>query len=156
MSHFKLLAEKLLAELERDIRNQVLIDQMKRLNRKQKLMIYVRTHIRQLALILNFVLLAFLILGIARAFADELPKCPDPGVKCKVLFLTQQEEQMLMTQNGILDTAAQGRSLDLGQFSVYLKTRIGSAPQGEVKPIEPPATKPAAAEDKHAAPLDSK
>lgn len=66
--------------------------------------------------------------------------CPDPGVKCKVIFLTQQEEQMLMTPNGILDTAAQGRALELGQFSVYLKTRITNAPQGEVKPV--PASTP--------------
>ena len=43
-----------------------------------------------------------------------------------------------MTQNGILDTAAQGRALDLGQISVYLKTRIASAPAGEIKPVSPP------------------
>jgi hypothetical protein len=158
VTHFKLLAE-----LERDIRNQAVIDQMKRLNRKQKAMIYVRTHIRQLALILNFVILAFLILGIARAFAENAPlvapkpsgeggkiQCPDPGVKCKVIYLNQQEEQMLMVQNGILDTAAQGRALELGQFSVYLKTRIGNAPQGEVKAVPTPA-----AENKPAVPVDS-
>ena len=46
---------------------------------------------------------------------------------------------MLMGQNGILDTAAQAALLDLGQFAVYLKTRIGSAPAGEVKPVTPTA-----------------
>lgn len=79
MTHFKLLAE-----LERDIRNQVIIDQMKHLNRKQKAMIYVRTHIRQLALILNFVILAFLILGVARAFAQDAPLvAPKPQAKAE-------------------------------------------------------------------------
>jgi hypothetical protein len=138
VTHFKLLAE-----LERDIRNQVIIDQMKRLNRKQKLMVFANRRLNFVLLagiLLSLLVWAALIFGITRAFAEDASKiqCPDPGVKCKVLFLTQQEEQMLMTQNGILDTAAQGRSLDLGQFSVYLKTRIGSAPQGEVKPIPVP------------------
>ena len=41
---------------------------------------------------------------------------------------------MLMTKNGILDTAAQARAIDLGQFSVYLKTRIAAAPAGIVTP----------------------
>ena len=79
---------------------------------------------------------AWLLVLVAAVRADELPKCPDPGVKCKVLFLTEQEEQMLMTKNGILDTAAQARAIDLGQFSVYLKTRIAGAPAGEVKAVE--------------------
>ena len=43
---------------------------------------------------------------------------------------------MLMTKNGILDTAAQARAIDLGQFSVYLKTRIAAAPAGEVRKDE--------------------
>ena len=38
----------------------------------------------------------------------------------------------------ILDTAAQGRALDLGQISVFLKTRIASAPAGQIKPVAPP------------------
>ena len=36
------LTHKLVTELERDIRNQVLIDQMKKLTRKGKLMVFVR------------------------------------------------------------------------------------------------------------------
>ena len=82
-----------------------------------------------------------------RGLADELPKCPDPGVKCKILYLTEQEEQMLMTKNGILDTAAQARAIDLGQFSVYLKTRIAAAPAGEVRKDESKPDTPK--EDKH-------
>lgn len=78
-------------------------------------------------------------------------ECPDPGVKCKVLFLNDQEEQMLMTRNGILDTAAQGRALELGQFSVYLKQKIAAAAAGEVKQVPQPAEKnPPAPVDKPA------
>ena len=76
------------------------------------------------------------------AFAQEPPPhavCPVPGESCKILLLSPTEEKMLMIQNGILDTAAQGRALDLGQISVYLKTRIASAPSGVVKPVSPPA-----------------
>ena len=73
----------------------------------------------------------------AERFAIGNIQCPDPGVKCKVLFLNEQEERFLMQPNGVLDTAAQARNLDLGQFVVYLKTRIGSAPAGEVKPVKP-------------------
>ena len=75
-------------------------------------------------------------LALATAVYAEPLQCPTPGEKCKVLFLTEQEEQMLMTKNGILDTAAQARSLDLGQFAVYLKTRIAAAPAGEVRKDE--------------------
>ena len=103
-------------------------------------------------ILLSLLVWAALIFGITRAFAEDASKiqCPDPGVKCKVIYLNQQEEQMLMVQNGILDTAAQGRALELGQFSVYLKTRIGNAPQGEVKAVPTPA-----AENKPAVPVDS-
>ena len=100
---------------------------------------------------INWILLAGILFSLgawaalisyARAddFADRFSgkvQCPDPGVKCKVLFLSEQEERMLMGQNGVLDTAAQARNLDLGQFVVYLKTRIGSAPAGEMKPVKP-------------------
>jgi hypothetical protein len=135
--------EKIVSTIERDIaqtaRNQVVIDRMKTLTPKGRLMLYARTHIRQLALLLNFVIWALIIFGAVKAFAAE---CPTPGEKCKVLYLSEQEERMLMGQNGILDTAAQARSLDLGQFAVYLKTRIGSAPAGEVKPTENKAAAP--------------
>ena len=132
------MTHPLIDQLERDIaqvaRNQVLIDRMKTFKPQGKFMVYARTHIRQLLLLLNFIIVALVIFGAVKAFAAE---CPDPGVKCKVLFLSEQEERMLMGQNGILDTAAQARALDLGQFAVYLKTRIGSAPAGEVKPVKP-------------------
>jgi hypothetical protein len=162
------MTQKLLDQIERDMRNAVVLNQMLKLNRRQKLMV----HLKRINYILIFAIAFCLIFWITviSAFADEQHiQCPDPGVKCKVLFLSAQEEQMLMTQNGILDTAAQGRQLDLGQFSVYLKTRITAAMQGEVKPLPPAPTKPmpepvtpaqpqteTAPSNKSAAPVDNK
>lgn len=158
MTHFKLLQQ-----LERDIRNQVLIDSLKRLpptplqgsgatgNRKEKPMNYLRRHALPIAATaLSFLWIMFCI---TMARADELPKYPCPTAEpCKILTLTSQEERLLTAQNGILDTAAQGRALELGQFSVYLKTRIASAPAGEpVKPAGVP-TPP----EKHDAPESAK
>lgn len=84
-------------------------------------------------------------------------ECPTPAEPCKVLILTPTEEKLLMQQNGILDTAAQARALDLGQFSVYLKTRIANAPQGEIRPLPKPSpaipTPPT--ENKSPEPVDS-
>lgn len=67
--------------------------------------------------------------------------CPTPGEKCKVLFLSEAEEQALMKQNGILDTVAQARNLDLGGVAVYFKTKIGQAVQGEVVKVPDQAPK---------------
>jgi hypothetical protein len=131
MTHFKLIHQ-----LERDIRNQVLIDSLKRLNRKQKIMVHLNRNGLRYAF--GFCALFWMVLCITVVRADELPKYPCPDNQpCKVLTLTPQEEKLLIGQNGILDTAAQGRALELGQFSVYLKTRIATAPAGEV--LQPPA-----------------
>ena len=134
------MTQKIIDTLERDIRNQVLIDQMKKATPRDKIMLalYPLRHFNWwfgTGILFCFATWFFVVFLCTMVFAAE---CPDPGVKCKVLYLTEQEQQMLMTTNGILDTAAQGRALDLGQFSVYLKTRIGLAPQGEVKPLEKP------------------
>jgi hypothetical protein len=126
------MTQKLLEQIERDIRNQVLFDQMKRLNRRQRLMVFLRRN--SLVLAAATLGLLWILFCCTALRADEIkPQCPDPGVKCKILFLSEQEEHMLMGQNGILDTAAQARSLDLGQFAVYLKTRIAAAPAGEIR-----------------------
>jgi hypothetical protein len=147
------MTHKLLDTLERDIRNQVLFDQMKKTpNRRTRLMLHFRDHKRAWLAIAAFAAAwTWALTTCVRADpapqeaspgAVSKPQCPDPGVKCKILFLSEAEEHMLMGQNGILDTAAQARSLDLGQFAVYLKTRIAAAPAGEVK--QPPeAAKPA-------------
>ena len=72
----------------------------------------------------------------ADRFAGKIP-CPTPE-PCKIVVLSQGEEKLLMQPNGILDTAAQARALDLGQFAVYLKTRIANSPAGEnAKPAAP-------------------
>ena len=136
MTHFKLITQ-----IERDIRNQVVIDQMKKLNRRQKLMIAIRRHT---ILPASFILgLLWILFCIAAARADEAakPQCPEPGQKCKVLFLNEQEERLLTGQNGILDTAAQGRQIDLGGFAVYFKSKIATAPAGEVQKVPDVAPK---------------
>jgi hypothetical protein len=133
------VTQKLLTHLERDIRNQVLFDSFRRPTRRTRLMIHWYDRL-PLYVALTGLAAAWLIALSFAVRADELPKCPDPGVKCKILYLTEQEEQMLMTKNGILDTAAQARAIDLGQFSVYLKTRIAGAPAGIVTPV--PASPP--------------
>ena len=147
MSHFKLIAE-----LERDIRNQVVIDQMKRLTPGVKCMIFARRYRLPLCfLVLAAAWTAFCIFASVHASAAE---CAVPGESCKVLILSPQEERLLTGQNGVLDTAAQARALDLGQFSVYLKTRIAGAPAGEPKPTTPDS-KPAASGEAPRSGIDS-
>ena len=142
--------EKIASTIERDIaqlaRNQIVIDKLKRPTRKDKFMLAVHR--------INWLLIAGIVFSIlvwsALITAVRAAECPTPGESCKVLFLSAQEERILTGQNGILDTAAQARALDLGQFAVYLKTRIGSAPAGEMKPQQP-----AAPENKPAEPVDN-
>ena len=140
--------EKIASTIERDIaqlaRNQIVIDKLKRPTRKDKFMLAVhRINWLLIAGIVFSILVWSALITAVRAAeppsqSSGAPSCPNPGEKCKIIYLSEQEERMLMTQNGILDTAAQARALDLGQFAVYLKTRIGSASQGEVKPVEQP------------------
>lgn len=127
--------EKLLAAVDRDLRNHLLFDKLLHPTRKDRLMLAINN--------VNWKFLAVLVFGflfwcVAYASAAEpAPACPNPGEKCKVLYLTQQEEKLLMSPNGVLDTAAQARALDLGQFAVYFKTRIAAAVQGTVVPVKP-------------------
>lgn len=88
------------------------------------------------ALLLSFC--AFLIPTIAHA-AD----CPAGLPSCKVLILSPDEEKFLTAPNGILDTAAQARSLDLGKVVAFFYQKIATAPQGEVKPVKEQPEKPA-------------
>lgn len=64
--------------------------------------------------------------------------CPD-NKPCKVVTIDDQEMKILAGQNGILQTAAQARSLDLGQFVIYFQNKLQNAPAGEVKPAAVPA-----------------
>jgi hypothetical protein len=145
--------EKIAAQIERDVaqvaRNQAAIDKMKSLTLKGKLMAFAR-RLPLDAIIFAAAVLLILVLVTRHARADDLPhaQCPTAGETCKILVLTAQEERMLMGPNGILDTAAQARALDLGQFVVYLKTRIAGAPSGTVQPL--PETKP-----ENTAPVDN-
>lgn len=158
--------EKIASTIERDIaqlaRNQIVIDKLKRPTRKDKFMLAVhRINWLLIAGIVFSILVWSALITAVRAAeppsqSSGAPSCPNPGEKCKVIYLSEQEERMLMVPNGILDTAAQARALDLGQFAVYLKTRIGSAAQGEVKSIPSPATPTPPAENKPTEPVDSK
>jgi hypothetical protein len=140
--------EKIAAQIERDVaqiaRNQVAIDKMKSLTLKGKLMVFAERHPTSIPAAFGFIaaVMVILVCTVARVRADDIPhaQCPTAGEPCKILILSQQEERMLMGPNGILDTAAQARALDLGQFVVYLKTRIANAPAGTVQPL--PETKP--------------
>lgn len=136
----KITFEKLTRELERDIRNQVVIDQMKQLTRGGKFMVRVRQVNWWLIGSVLFSLLAWAIAltWATMVYADDRPACPTPGEACKILYLNAQEERLLTGQNGILDTAAQGRQIDLGGFAVYFKSKIATAPAGQVMPVPPP------------------
>lgn len=148
--------QKLLNELERDIRNQALIDNILRLNRRQKLMVLAKRFNHPLALGALFSIIFWVMFCMAVVHAEDrvlhasdvaagTPEWKDNKVRCptaepcKIVILSAGEEKLLMQQNGILDTAAQARSLDLGQFAVYLKTRIANSPAGEpLKAAEAP------------------
>jgi hypothetical protein len=98
-------------------------------------------------LILSAALLAaaggFLFLFLWAAGIVEAETCPNPGEQCKVITLTPQEEQMLVKQGGVLDSAAAGRYLDLANVVTYFRVKLMQAPAGEVKPA--PAAVPAPA-----------
>lgn len=73
------------------------------------------------------------------AKADPRTDCPDPG-PCKVVTLSAQEEKILIDERGILATAAQARSLDLGSLATYFQQKIARAPAGDVKAEAPKPT----------------
>jgi len=97
-----------------------------------------------IAAIVAFGIISFLVLTASLVLADPLPvlnanfKCPNIGEPCKVILLTPAEEKVLTGPNAILDTAAQGRNIELGGAVVYLKNKIATAPDGEVIPAPKP------------------
>ena len=99
-------------------------------------------HLFIVSMLMWALVIAILAYMLGPVFSTE---CPNPGQPCKVITLTQDEEDILvgkpLKQVGILPTAAQARQLDLGQFVSYFLQKIQSAPQGEVKPL--PDAKPA-------------
>lgn len=74
------------------------------------------------------------------AHADPRTDCPDAN-PCKIVAITAQEEKILLDERGILATAGQARSLDLGGLVVFFQQKIARAPAGDVPKAEPkPAT----------------
>lgn len=75
------------------------------------------------------------------AMAETRTECPDAN-PCKVMLITAQEEKILLDERGILATAAQARSLDLGSLVTYFQQKIAKAPAGDAKEV-PKADEPA-------------
>lgn len=88
----------------------------------------------------TLLLYGFFRLDQARAETIDI-QCPAAAKSCKVLILTPQEVNALVGDKMILQTAAQARSLDLGQVVNYFLTKLAAAPDGKVvapKPAEKP------------------
>ena len=81
-------------------------------------------------------LLPLMLLSTA-ALADDRTTCPD-ATPCKIVALTAQEEKILLDERGILATASQARSLDLGALVVYFQQKLAKAPAGDPKSAEMP------------------
>ena len=73
--------------------------------------------------------------GVPKARAED---CPPNAKSCKVLTLTPEEQDMLVRDKGILQTAVQARPLDLGAVVQYFVNKIEHAAAGKV--VEPPKT----------------
>lgn len=86
--------------------------------------------------------LTFVSLIVLGVFAVRSEECPAGAKSCKVLVLTPEEEQALMQPRGVLDTAREGRPLDLGQVVSYFRERISRAPAGTVPPEAVPVPRP--------------
>lgn len=82
-------------------------------------------------------LLLFVFLTMIAYAAD----CPPGAPSCKVITLTPDEERALTGANMILDTAQQGRALDMTSVANYFRRKIETAPAGGVKKAAP-ETKP--------------
>lgn len=96
-------------------------------------------------MILFRLLIPFLLLTSTAVLAADLPKieCPIPGVPCRVMFLSDNDLNMLMGERGVLSTAAQARNLDLGAYVTYFAQQLRDSQVGEVKP-KPEVPKPSA------------
>lgn len=82
------------------------------------------------------------LLTLASCAPSYAADCPPGAPSCKVITLTPDEERVLTGPNQVLDTAQQGRPLDLAQIVMYFRSKIATAPAGEiVKPA--PAASPA-------------
>lgn len=78
-------------------------------------------------------------IAIVMANAAMAADCPAGAKSCKVITLTPEEEEALVGTGRILDTALQGRFIDLNGAVKYFQDKIAKAPAGIVK-YEKPAT----------------
>lgn len=77
----------------------------------------------------RFIFLAFFLCwGIPARAADPVP-CQTAS-PCKIIILSVEEERALTDPNQILDTAMQGRPLDLSGKVLYFRDKIRNAPPG--------------------------
>jgi hypothetical protein len=82
-----------------------------------------------------FLALPLLLLASTCGFPSRAETCPNGP--CKVITLTQQEEQALTGPNMVLDAAEFARRMDLGQVVAYFRKKIAEAPPGEAPKQEP-------------------
>ncbi len=106
----------------------------------------------------KYLLITVTLLATTSAFAEGNPQCPIPGQQCRILYLSAQEENILTQQNGILDTAAAGRMVDLAAAVAYFKVKITNSIMGEVKPVptDKPVNAPTVQQNNSSAPVDNK
>lgn len=74
------------------------------------------------------------------AFSALAVECPPETPDCKVIYLSPQEVQVLIQQNGALDTAEWGNRKAFEGIAAYFRTKIGNAQAGEKPKL--PAEKP--------------
>lgn len=71
------------------------------------------------------------LLLVSPALADARTDCPNQK-PCKIIMLNEEEEKALLGQNMVLDTAMQGRAIDLGGVVTYFRNKLSTAPMGDV------------------------
>ena len=69
------------------------------------------------------------------AFGQDMPKCQTAS-PCRIIILSAEEEQALMGEKMILDSALNGRMLDMIGPVLYFRRKIEQAPRG--LPPDPP------------------
>jgi len=98
-------------------------------------------NVRYVVLAAAAVLVLAVLFTCNRAGAQEaLPRCQTAS-PCKIMILSKEEEEALTGLNQILDTALQGRPLDLMGKVNYFRDKIRNAPAGaSLAPPQPPPT----------------
>lgn len=79
---------------------------------------------------------AFCMFGQALAQEPAPPPVCQTASPCKIVILSAEEEQALLGPNMILDTAQQGRPLDLSGAVTYFRDKLRQAPRGTPQPAK--------------------